>query len=51
MVLAIYSGPRIDVGPTINSNILKSNGEVVHWSTYQDFLPEEMESTEQKAAQ
>ena len=29
-----YLGPVIDVGPEMTANIMKVNGEVVHWSTY-----------------
>ena len=29
-----YLGPAIDDGPAMTSNIMKSNGEVVHQSTY-----------------
>ena len=34
----------------MNVNIMKSNGEVVHWSTYQDLLPEELKTTEQQTS-
>ena len=40
MVLGRYLGPSIDIGPDMTVKILKSNGEVVHWSTYQALLPE-----------
>ena len=43
MVLGRYLVPSIDIGPAMTVNILKSNGEVVHRSTYQDFLPEDLE--------
>ena len=51
MVLGRNLGPIIDVGMDMTVKILKSNGEVVHWLTYQDLLPEELESTKQKTAQ
>ena len=34
LVLGIYLEPAIDVGPIMTANIMKGNGEVVHWSTY-----------------
>ena len=30
-LLGIYLGPKIDVGPEMTANIMKGNGEVVHW--------------------
>ena len=33
-VLERYLGPAIDVGPAMTAKILKSNGEVIHRSTY-----------------
>ena len=40
MYLGRYLGPAIYVGPTITANSLKSNGEVVHRSTYYSLLLE-----------
>ena len=51
MFLGRYLGLSTNVGPYMTVKILKSNGEVVHWLTYQDLLPEELESTKQKTAQ
>ena len=42
MYLGRYLGPSIDVGPALTANILKSNGEVIHRSTYRYLLPEEV---------
>ena len=33
-VLSRYLGPEIDVVPEITANIMKVNGEVLHWSTF-----------------
>ena len=41
MYLGRYLGPSIDVGPALTANILKSNGDMVHCSTYRSLLPEE----------
>ena len=48
MVLGRYLVLSIDIGPAVTVNIIKSNGEVVHWSTCQALLSEELESTEQQ---
>ena len=40
MVLGRYLGPSIDIGPDMTVDILKSNGEVVHWLTYRALLTE-----------
>ena len=42
MYLGRYLGTAIGVGPDLTANILKSNGEVVHSSTYCYILPEEV---------
>ena len=42
MYLGRYLGPYIDVVPSLSANILMSNGEVVHHSTYGSLLPEEV---------
>ena len=42
MYLGRYLGPSIDVGPALIANILKSNGDMVHCSTYRSLLPEEV---------
>ena len=42
MYLERYRGPAIDVGTDLTENIFKSNGEVVHCSTYLFLLPEEV---------
>ena len=42
MYLGRYLGPSIEVGPALTANILKSNGEVIHRSTYRYLLPEEV---------
>ena len=41
MYLGRYLVPAIDVGPVIRLNIMKSNCDMVHSSTYQYLLPEE----------
>ena len=41
MYIGIYLVLAIDVGPSLTANILKSNGEVVHRSTYHSLIPEE----------
>ena len=38
--LGRYLGPAIDVGSAVTENILKSNGELVHCSTYRSLIPE-----------
>ena len=38
MFLGRYLGLSTNVGPSMTVNILKSNGEVVHWLTYQALL-------------
>ena len=50
MVLEIYLGPSIEIGPATTVKILKSNGEVVYRSTYRELLSDVMESTEQQTA-
>ena len=50
MVPGIYLVPSIDIGTDMNVNILKSNVEVVHRSTYQALLPGELERNEQQTA-
>ena len=50
MVLGRYLGLIINVGTAMNIKIMKSNGEVVNWSTYQYLITEKPESTEQKTA-
>ena len=50
MVLGRYLVTNIDVGPDMTAKILKSNGEVVHWSTYGALLTKYLESTEQQDA-
>ena len=42
MYLGRYLGPAIDIGPAPTGKISKSNGEVVHISTYLSLLPEEI---------
>ena len=49
LVLGRYLGPSIDVGPALTAKILKSNGEVVHRSTYRALNQEEIESAEEQA--
>ena len=39
LYLERYLGPAIDAGPALTAKILKSNGEVLHHSTYQYLLP------------
>ena len=34
LVLDTYLGPEINVGPSMTAKIIRSNGEVVHQSTY-----------------
>ena len=51
MVLGIYLGPSIDVGLAMSTNIMNSNVEVVYRLTYRALLLEDLESTEQRAAQ
>jgi hypothetical protein len=41
-VLGQYLGPSFDVGPAMCVKILKSNGHIVHWSTYQALDNNEM---------
>ena len=43
-VLGRYLGPAIDVGPAMTAKILKSNGEVVHRSTYRGLTDDEIEN-------
>ena len=50
VILGRYLGPSIDIGPALTAKILKSNGEVVHRSTYRALTPEEIESEEEQAA-
>ena len=42
MYLGRYLGPAIDIGPTPTGKISKSNGEVVHISTYLSLITEEV---------
>ena len=48
MIPGRYLGISIDIGTAMTVKILKSNGEVVHRSTHQYLLLEELGSTEQK---
>ena len=47
MVLGRYLGPSIDIGPAMTAKILKSNGQVIHTSTYRALTPDELGSDEQ----
>ena len=42
-VLGRWLGPSIDVGPAMTAKVLKSNGQVVHLSTYRALTVAEME--------
>ena len=42
MYLGNYLKPAIDVDPSLTVKIMKSNGEVVHSSTYRSLLHEEV---------
>ena len=42
MYLGRYLVPDIGVGPALTSNIMKSNCDMVHSSTYCSLLPEEV---------
>ena len=42
MYLVRYLGPGIYVDPALTENILNSNVEVVHFSTYRSLLVEEV---------
>ena len=42
VVLGRYLGPSINVGPALTAKLLKSNGQVMHWSLYQPLLPDEL---------
>ena len=41
-VLGLFLGIAINVGPAMTSKLLKSNREVVHWSTYCGLTDAEM---------
>ena len=41
-VLGRYLGPSIDIGPAMTAKILKTNGQVIHSSTYRPLTPDEM---------
>ena len=46
MILGRYLVPIVYIGLAMTANILNSNGELVHRSTYQALLSEDLESTE-----
>eukprot|EP00934_Nitzschia_sp_Nitz4_P008127 Nitzschia sp. Nitz4//scaffold260_size33533//228//6137//NITZ4_007876-RA/size33533-snap-gene-0.41-mRNA-1//-1//CDS//3329544674//8117//frame0 len=48
LVLGRYLGPSMGIGPAMTAKILKSNGEVVHRSTYRSLTPDEIRSNEEK---
>lgn len=49
-ILGRWLGPSIDIGPAMSAKILKSNGEIVHRSTFRELTQEELESEEGKVA-
>ena len=42
LVLGMYCGPSIDVGPALTAKILIKNGQQVHRSTYRALTPDEL---------
>jgi hypothetical protein len=41
-VLGLYLRSAIDIGPTTTVKILKSNGQIVFWSTLQHLTPDKL---------
>ena len=41
-VLGRFLGIAIDVGPAMTAKLLKSNGEVIYWSTYRGMTDTEV---------
>ena len=46
-VLGHYLGPSVDIGPSMTCKIPKSNGYVIHTSTYRSLTPVEQTSPEE----
>ena len=42
LVLGMYCGPSIDVGPVLTDKIMRNNGKQVHRSTYRELTPYEL---------
>jgi hypothetical protein len=49
-VLGRYLGPSVDIGPAMTAKLLKSNGQVIHTSTYRSLTPDELLSVEESKA-
>ena len=46
-VLGRWLGPSLDVGPAMTAKIIKSNGQVMHLSSYRKLNPEELVDEEE----
>jgi hypothetical protein len=46
-VLGRWLGPSLDVGPAMTAKIIKSNGKVMHLSSYRKLNPEELVDEEE----
>ena len=46
-VLGCWLGPSIDIGPAMTSKILKSNGQILHLSTFRKLTDDEMQDKEE----
>jgi hypothetical protein len=47
MKLGRYLGPSVDIGPAMTAKVLKSNGQVIHTSTYRSLTPDEIAQPEE----
>jgi hypothetical protein len=47
MKLGRYLGPSVDIGPAMTAKVLKSNGQVIHTSTYRSLTPDEIAQSEE----
>ena len=50
-IIGRYLGPSIDIGPAMTAKILKSNGKVVHCSTFRGLTPDELDDPAMKKEQ
>ena len=47
-VLGRWLGPSLDIGPAMTSKILKSNGQVIHLSSYRKLTTDEMQNQDEQ---